>query len=249
MSSDPIRCRVRVAALERVRNGNRRVHIPHVHVAASTAAASVQSVDRAVALLKAIAAGADAGHGGRAGAGLRHQPQHGLAAAVDAGGERAGRARPADPALRGRLRRVPGRVGRRGRRHRAPAAPDPRARGRGDGRDRDAGRRPALQPRLRRPGRSARDAQPELDGPADPAARHLVGQGVPGLAARAGARGAAARGARAPSPTAPIIDRGRARGASCPRSGATATASAWASSRTTPTACRRRCSTRAAGRS
>ena len=54
-----------------------------------------------------------------------------------------------------------------------------------DRRDRDAGRRPPVQPRLRRPGRPAQAAQPQLDGPADPAARHLLGQGVPGLAARA----------------------------------------------------------------
>ena len=159
--------------------------------------AGVQSVDRALRLLKAVAACGRAEQRAGARPALRRQPQHRLAAARDARGARARRARCRDRALRRRLRRLPARDGRGSRRARPAAAAAARAHGRGHRRDRHAGDRQALRPRLRRPGGSARPAVARLDEPPDPAARDLVGQGLPGLAARGGARGRAAGDARA----------------------------------------------------
>ena len=119
---------------------------------------TVQSVDRAAALLKASRPLRRRRRRAGAGRPLRHQPQHRLAAAVDAGGARAGRARPGSRSAtrsatpRSSSRRQPSTT-------RSPAACARSSSGwRGHRRDRHACRGAALQPRLRRPGRPARAA-------------------------------------------------------------------------------------------
>ena len=119
------------------------------------AAHRVQSVERAVALLKATAAAphpASVWELART-CGVNRSTAWRLLG--DARGAGARRARPGHAALHDRLRGHPGR--RRGRLRRAgaagaAAAPAARRDGR---RERDARRRPPLQPRLRRPGRPA----------------------------------------------------------------------------------------------
>ena len=215
----------------------------HAHLSrASSANAGVQSVDRALRLLKAVAAADAPSSAQELAQRLRGQPQHGLAPARDAGGSRARRARCRDRALRRRLRRVPARERRGSRRARPPAASAARAHGRGHGRDRDARDGQALRPRLRRPGRSAGPAVTRLERPPHPPARDVVRQGLPGVDAGGGARGRAAGRARALHPAHDRRPRTSST-ASSSACGATATRPASAST-TTPTASRRRSSTR-----
>ena len=178
---------------------------------------------------------------------LRRQPQHRLAAARNAGGARARRARRRD---RGATR--------------SATRPSSSRRRRITTRSPDAcGRCSSARPRP--PARSSRSPSPSasdsstsirqirrarltgLDEPPHPAARDVVGQGLPGLAARGRAGRRAAGHARAlhlrtRSSTA------RPSTASSSACDAMATPRASAST-TTPTASRRRSSTRITGRS
>ena len=88
---------------------------------------TIQSVDRAAMLIKAIADSRQPPTVDRARRGVRAEPQHRLAAARDARRARPDRARPGQPALQPRLRVPPHRGGRGARPARAAGAAGARA--------------------------------------------------------------------------------------------------------------------------
>ena len=170
------------------------------------AAQTIQSVDRAALLIKAIADSRHRPTVVELADRLRPEPQHGVAAARDARRARPDRARPDQPALQPRLRVPAHRGGRGARPARAAARPvlERLARETGEATNLAVAKR--FQPRLRRPGRPAADHGAELVRPRRAAACDLDRQGVPRVLTpeerASGAAGAArAVHARRRSPT------------------------------------------------